>query len=1247
MSKLQELNRQLDAERTRVKKEKKEQEKKARLVIAANRLPVTPTRDHLTGEWHFKRSSGGLVSAFLGVNHYDITWVGWVGAEVPDAEKEAITAALREQKPFTCVPVYLDEETADNYYNGFSNNVLWPLLHYIPLSMLDSHTSLAELQWKAYQDANRAFAEAVLSLQLDDSDLVWVQDYHLMLVPKYLRDHMPRLSIGWFLHTPFTTSEMYRTLPHREEILRGVLGADLCGFHIYDYGRHFHTSCARVLGIGGDTGITEGNDGIFDHASRRSICVDTFPIGIEPQRFEHALETPQVKDKIIEMQRRFDGKKVLLGIDRLDYVKGIPHKLKALEYFLQTYPQWRGKVVLLQIAVPSRQEVPGYQKLRSNVHRSVSRINGAFGSLDDVPIHYLDQSMGFPELCALYFRADIMFVTSLRDGMNLVSFEYIACQQKRHGVLLLSEFAGAAQALGAGALLINPYNTEEVAKCLFEGLNMPQKEREERFMYMHNHIYRNTSQEWADQFVASLRHARQASNYDAGPFADLSQARALPKEEVVTSYKACERSGSPRLIIFGLLGTLIDYNRFHNFHSLLPSVRRNLATLALAPNNTLVVCSGRERALMNEWLGDLPIWLVAENGLWIRPPATTSDSTDGGGAWEMLREDVDNGWMEQLKSVFKYFEARTPDTFTEVQEHTITWHYQESNDDFAEVQAGDLQAHLTKVSGNAPVEVGLDMKRVEVRPYGVSKGGALSTILERLCPKRRSASTYAHELHEDSLASSLTGECEVDLSLAERNHFRWVLCVGEVMARDEDLFTTLQSLFDESQPKQHEHCKQGDEPSSKLGRISLGPSASYDEPEHLFTCCVGKRLSQADFALDDDKETAGLLDLLAHASYDAVTPDVPLMHQRTPSVLERLHQLVRQLVGKQLLFLFDYDGCAAAGRPPGGSTSSLTGMSGGTVSDPIHTLLTLYPTAVVLRHTVEQEEREAWQEARESWQEGTSAELSLRSPSHLGEISGVQILAFTQPVFPRTTLRSAPSSAVGGAALVTQSVSYEYSFRPALESCLCKLHEKLNQLQVTLEDNNFSLSVIHRGASDEEHLLARDVVLETVRSEFPMLRCIEGRLALEIRPDVEWNRAKAAKAVVETVVDRVVNQLGLRGVVPIYIGEAPDFDMTQADGINILVTGGPGTQSYFLRDASQVDQLLRWFIEQHQAGVTVRGGKLQQRAVEKRQAPHGGSVKHESRDWHNRPSIASRQTPGSRPILTASVPRAEHSDMSG
>ena len=344
-----------------------------------------------------------------------------------------------------------------------------------------------------------------------------------------------------------------------------------------------------------------------------------------------------MKDKVIDLQRRFDGKKVLLGIDRLDYVKGIPHKLKAVEKFLQMYPSMANKIVLVQIAVPSRVDVPGYQKLRSNVHRLVTRINGEFGSLEDVPIHYLDQPISFDELVALYFRADIMFVTSLRDGMNLVSFEFIACQEKNRGVLVLSEFAGAAQALGAGALLVNPYNTDEVAKALWEALNMKEDKRNERFSYMFDHINGHSAQAWADKFVSGLRHAAEAGEgaYDVGLFSGLEEARQLPKADVVASYKACERNGSQRLIVLGLLGTLIEYASFRSLQQLLPSVRRNLATLASSALNTVVVCSGRERALVNEWLGDLPIWLIAENGLYFR-----KGGADGTKDWESTKEDV-------------------------------------------------------------------------------------------------------------------------------------------------------------------------------------------------------------------------------------------------------------------------------------------------------------------------------------------------------------------------------------------------------------------------------------------------------------------------------------------------------------------------------------------------------------------------------------------------------------------------------
>ena len=1290
LAQIKELNKQLDKERgvTSLPDQEDEvaEENRQRVIVVANRLPVTPRRSKETGEWRFERSSGGLVSAFLGVPNLDILWVGWVGTAVPEEEQEHIRQLLRDQEPFQCVPVFLDPEVSDHFYNGFCNNVLWPLLHYIPLSMLDAQAQLAETQWAAYQTANKVFADTVMTLEPAEEDLVWVQDYHLMLLPRYLREMQPGLSIGWFLHTPFATSEMYRTLPHREEILRGVMGADLCGFHIYDYARHFHTSCARVLGTGGTEGVTEGNEGIFDHASRRSIAVDAFPIGIDPAVFKEKLQTGVVKDKIIELQRRFDGKKVILGIDRLDYVKGIPHKLKAVEKFLQKNPKMKGKIVLLQIAVPSRVEVPGYQKLRSNVHKLVSRINGEYGTLEDVPIHYLDQSMKFEELCALYFRAEVMFVTSLRDGMNLVSFEYIACQEKNRGVLVLSEFAGAAQALGAGALLVNPYNTDEVAQALSDALNMPLKEREERFMYMSSHIHTHTSAQWAAKFVSSLRHAAQASeNYDSGPFSNLDEAQMLNTHEVIASYKSCERTGGRRLLVFGLLGTLIDYAQFANLDKMLPSVRRNLAALASNELNTVVVCSGRERALMNEWLGDLPIWLVAENGLYIRAPGDEPGQEPG--PWEMTREEVDDTWMQQLKPVFKYFETRTPDTLTEVQEHTMTWHFQEAaeseeREDFVEMQAGDLQAHLDQVAASAPVEVGLDMKRVEVRPYGVSKGAALALILERLSiespardtddeateppsspggraagggtgdgeeatpvPAPAPASSHEEEasasvpVGEASAASAsatafstprasiaeidrMTGNSAVEEQRPRESPFRWVLCMCEVMARDEDLFSNLKELAE----------------------------ADGIEPTHVITCCVGKTLSQAQFHLaplgsQEHQETAGLLDLLAHASIDPYSSPAPTQAQ-LPSVLERRRELAHVLVGKQLLFLLDYEGAPSAITAPSPTMVRFT---------------SLYPTAVVLRAATTDDE------AADSRRELFSSEsVSLGA---LGAISGIEIASFgvrrspapatvslgrkgaleaaatsaamyTLGAAANTSSRSSGDAAAGGgsagdgsargvgfgsgsfggalggggglgglsglgggvpdlACSLQRSASMQDglsakmsdSYRPALELCLAQLTEKLQPLgQVSVQDDTFSLSVIHRGASDDEVRLLREVVQETL-ANLPMLRAVEGRMVLEVRPEVDWSRARA----VEWLVGSVVDQAGLPGAVPIYIGTDVTFQhVSHADvgGINILVTGGPGSDGYFLRSVSQVEELLRWFSEMHAAGVTVPGGKL-------------------------------------------------------
>ncbi|KAK7850306.1 Alpha,alpha-trehalose-phosphate synthase [UDP-forming] 1 [Quercus suber] len=442
-----------------------------RLLVVANRLPVSAVR---RGEdsWSLEISAGGLVSALLGVKEFEARWIGWAGVNVPDeVGQKALTKALAEKR---CIPVFLDEEIVHQYYNGYCNNILWPLFHYLGLPQEDrlATTRSFQSQFAAYKKANQMFAD-VVNDNYEEGDVVWCHDYHLMFLPKCLKEYNIKMKVGWFLHTPFPSSEIHRTLPSRSELLRSVLAADLVGFHTYDYARHFVSACTRILGLEGTP------EGVEDQG--RLTRVAAFPIGIDSDRFIRALDASPVQDNIRELAERFKGRKVMLGVDRLDMIKGIPQKILAFEKFLEENPDWRDKVVLLQIAVPTRTDVPEYQKLTSQ-----------------------DRSLDFHALCALYAITDVALVTSLRDGMNLVSYEFVACQDTKKGVLILSEFAGAAQSLGAGAILVNPWNITEVAASIAQALNMPADEREKRHKHNFAHVTSHTAQEWAETFVSEL-----------------------------------------------------------------------------------------------------------------------------------------------------------------------------------------------------------------------------------------------------------------------------------------------------------------------------------------------------------------------------------------------------------------------------------------------------------------------------------------------------------------------------------------------------------------------------------------------------------------------------------------------------------------------------------------------------------------------------------------------------------------------
>ncbi|KAF5176293.1 Trehalose-6-phosphate synthase [Thalictrum thalictroides] len=717
---------------------------KQRLLVVANRLPVSAVR---RGEdsWSLEISAGGLVSALLGVKEFEAKWIGWAGVNVPDEiGQNALSKALAEKR---CIPVFLDEEIVHQYYNGYCNNILWPLFHYLGLPQEDrlATTRSFQSQFDAYKKANQMFAD-VVNEHYEEGDVVWCHDYHLMFLPKCLKEYNIKMKVGWFLHTPFPSSEIHRTLPSRSELLRSVLAADLVGFHTYDYARHFVSACTRILGLEGTP------EGVEDQGKLTRVAA--FPIGIDSERFIRALEVPKVQDHIKELKERFSGRKVMLGVDRLDMIKGIPQKILAFEKFLEENPSWHDKVVLLQIAVPTRTDVPEYQKLTSQVHEIVGRINGRFGTLTAVPIHHLDRSLDFHALCALYAVTDVALVTSLRDGMNLVSYEFVACQDSKKGVLILSEFAGAAQSLGAGAILVNPWNITEVASSIGYALNMPPEEREKRHHHNFMHVTTHTAQDWAETFVSELNDTIVEAQLRMRQVPPL-----LPVEVAVQHYLGSRN----RLLILGFNATLTEPVETPGRRGgdqikemelkLHPELKEPLKILCNDPKTTVVVVSGSDRSVLDDNFREYNIWLAAENGMFLRPTK---------GEWmTTMPEHLNMDWVDSVKHVFEYFTERTPRSHFELRETSLVWNYKYADVEFGRLQARDLLQHLwTGPISNAAVDVVQGSRSVEVRSVGVTKGAAVDRILGEI-------------VHSRSIISPID----------------YVLCIGHFLGKDEDIFT--------------------------------------------------------------------------------------------------------------------------------------------------------------------------------------------------------------------------------------------------------------------------------------------------------------------------------------------------------------------------------------------------------------------------------------------------------------------------
>lgn len=667
-----------------------------RLILVSNRLPVTLRRGR-DGNQEIIRSSGGLVSALAPVHAAgDGLWIGNLGDEPDPATSEALA-----DRRYVAVPVSSAENRG--YYLGFSNSALWPLFHYLP-----EQCRFSSAQFEVYRRVNERFADMVAARATED-DLIWVHDYQLMLLPQLLRERLPRARIGFFLHTPFPSSEMFRLLPQREEVLRHMLGADLIGVHTYDYARHLISSLLRVLGIHTREGVAE--------VEGRRVQIATQPIGIDVEAMRSTAYSRAADNRIRDLTEMLHGRKMILGMERLDYSKGLPHKLAAFRHLLSTYPQRRRNIVYVQVVFPSREEIQGYREQRQQIEQMISAINGEFGEPGLVPIHYIHRSISPTELGALYRLADVGFVLPIRDGMNVVAKEFVACQKDGHGVLLLSEFAGAASELGE-AVRANPWDVEGTAAALERALEMSPEERERRMTAMSRRVETNDVHAWVRSALRSLQRPA-----DTAP---VHMPRLFEPEELAAEIRPALERARAAAFLLDYDGTLREFTVRPEDAIPTDSVLRLLGRLGAFPNSRTVLITGRDRKTIDGWFSGIPIALVSEHGAWTRLKPEDE--------WLTADNLADTGWKAEVGAILDEYVARTPGASVEEKSAALVWHYRAADADLARWQARELTAHLDEYLANQPVEVIEGAAIVEVRQQGITKGAAYHTVEQEIGP---------------------------------------------------------------------------------------------------------------------------------------------------------------------------------------------------------------------------------------------------------------------------------------------------------------------------------------------------------------------------------------------------------------------------------------------------------------------------------------------------------------------------------
>ncbi len=662
-----------------------------RLLIVSNRLPVVVNKQN--DGFGMEKRAGGLVSGLidylvsLGRKASDIQdyiWMGWPGTDIEKGDEALVRDTL--QREFKASPVFLSKKLMEKVYLGFCNRTIWPLFHYFPNY---AHFNLD--YWNEYKRMNEVFRDELLK-EIQKDDIIWVHDYHLMLLPSMLREQVSN-PIGFFLHIPFPSYEMYRMLhkDSRTGILEGLMGADLIGFHTHDYTQHFLRCVLRILGKENHM----GKIAMPDH----TVEVSTFPMGIDFEKFHTMDVSPFPSSK--------PGKgkpKMVLSVDRLDYSKGIVNRLKGFELFLRNHPEWHNKVFLNMIVVPSRTDVGAYRKIKSRLDELVGYINGTYGSMTWTPVIYQYTSLPHKELIAQYRMSDVALLTPLRDGMNLVAKEYIASLADQKGVLILSEFTGAAKELSE-SVVINPNSIDEIAESIAEALNIPVKDQIRGNRIMQKRLKRYNVTKWATDFVDNML---KTSNISRDSVSNKLLNASLTGQ-LVKNYVEAKK----RIILVNYDGTLVPFTKYP------ASAEPPRALLGLMENldadvkTDIVIISGRGKDELDEWLGLLPLSLTAEHGSWIREA--------GEKEWRLFKP-LSSEWKEEVIPILEMYTDRLPGSYLQERDYSVAWHYHRSDIEQASHLVKEVNDHLLSITTNISAHVIHGSKVIEVSNSGINKG---------------------------------------------------------------------------------------------------------------------------------------------------------------------------------------------------------------------------------------------------------------------------------------------------------------------------------------------------------------------------------------------------------------------------------------------------------------------------------------------------------------------------------------------